>query len=805
MFIRFVAGLFAILFTFSVQAQQTTGSVSGKITDKAANKPLAFATVNVLKSDSSVAGGFITQEDGNFLISELMPGEYLLRVTYLGCKTVFVPNVKVSAGNTTPLGTVLIEPAGITKKEVVITAERNVITSNAEKKVFNVDPSLNPGASAADVLQQIPSVTTDQDGNINLRGEGSVMILIDGKPSALSGSGGNLLQQINASSIEKIEVITNPSAKFDAEGANGIINIILKKNAKQGTNALLNTAFSSWNKSVAGLSLNHRGKKANTFLNANYRYFPVFTRALVERDYQLESNPFRYTQKVDGYSYPYNYSIRAGVDYTINDKSSISGSTLWGYNPAVNTETYNYLLRDTSLQYLQHDILFNRVKQPAYNFEHSLNYRLQLKKPSQVLSAAAAWSRNSDERDIQGKRYQINSDDVLLDSSLIQLTSLFKNKNDIAVAQLDYEQAVLKNWKLESGLKGTFRFIDNSYYGERLMNQVTYIDSNNNNILYNDQIYAAYSILSGSIQKMNIKAGLRAEQSFRSFTVLNLTAPFRDNYLNLFPSIFLSGKVNKSITASASYSKRINRPSVQTLNPFPDNNDPNNQIRGNPYILPEMIHAVEAGAQWSGTSSSFNLTLYARQTVNKIQRIRTTEGLISTIRFVNLNSALNSGAEGVWRYDWAKWINSTLSANAYSIVLNSGNVVSAVNDRGWAWTGKLLLIVKPLTGFDIQINSNYNSPFITPQGKIKAIYYTDISLKKDVLQKRGSLTLGLTDIFDTRQFAIDTFFENITQDVIRKRESRILTIGFNYKFGKGESTQRRKSNVGEEFGGGGGE
>ncbi len=798
--------LTAILFLLSgfITVAQTTGSLRGRTVDGVSQKPLAFATVNVLQSDSSIAGGFITQDDGLFLIENLSEGTYKLRITFLGYEPVFMSDVKISAGGVLELNDLTLNPQGITKKEIVITAERNVISSNAEKKVFNVDPTLNPGASAADVLQQIPSVTTDQDGNINLRGEGSVMILIDGKPSALSGSGGNLLQQINASSIDKIEVITNPSAKFDADGANGIINIILKKNAKQGSNALLNTAFSSWNKSVAGLSLNHRGKRANTFLNANYRYFPVFTRALVERDYQLESNPFRYTQKVDGYSYPCSYSVRAGIDYTINDKNSVSGSTLWGYNPSVNTETYNYLLRDTSLQYLQQDILYNRVKQPAYNFEHSLNYRLQLKKPSQVLSAAAAWSRNIDERNIQGKRYQINSDELILDSTLIQLTSLFKNKNDIAVAQLDYEQAILKNWKLECGLKGTFRFIDNSYYGERFMNQVTYIDSNNNNILYNDRIYAAYSILSGSIQKINIKAGLRAEQSFRSFKVVNLTNPFKDNYLNLFPSIFLSGKVNKSITASASYSKRINRPSVQTLNLFPDNNDPNNQIRGNPYIQPEMIHAVEAGAQWNGTTSSFNLTVYARQTINKIQRIRTTEGLISTIRFVNLNSALNSGGEGVWRNEWAKWINSTLSANAYSILLNSGNLVSAVNDHGWAWTGKLLLIVKPLSGFDIQINSNYNSPFITPQGKIKAIYYTDVSLKKDVLQKRGSLTLGLTDIFDTRQFAIDTFFENITQDVIRKRESRILTLGFNFKFGKGENAQRRKSNVGEEFGGGGG-
>jgi outer membrane receptor for ferrienterochelin and colicin len=244
---------------------------------------------------------------------------------------------------------------------------------------------------------------------------------------------------------------------------------------------------------------------------------------------------------------------------------------------------------------------------------------------------------------------------------------------------------------------------------------------------------------------------------------------------------------------------------VQTLNPFPDNNDPNNRIIGNPYIQPEMIHAVEAGAQWSSTTSSINITIYMRQTLNKIQRIRTTEGLVSTIQFVNLNAAMNNGAEGVWRKEWARWINTTLSANAYAIYLNSKNISSTVNDRGWAWTSKLLLIMKPINGIDLQLNSNYNSPFITPQGKIKAIYYTDISIKKDVLKKRGSLVLGLSDLFDTRQFAIDTFFENITQDVIRKRESRILTLGFNYKFGNAENTQRRKSNVGEEFGGGGGE
>jgi outer membrane receptor protein involved in Fe transport len=355
---------------------------------------------------------------------------------------------------------------------------------------------------------------------------------------------------------------------------------------------------------------------------------------------------------------------------------------------------------------------------------------------------------------------------------------------------------------LESGIKWTFRFIDNSYTGERIVNTLLTADSNNNNIRYNDQIYAAYGMISGTVKKLNIKAGLRTEQSYRSFIVLNKAEPYTDRYLNLFPSLFVTQKLNKKINAFVSYSKRINRPSVQTLNPFPDNNDPNNQILGNPYILPEIIHSVESGGQWSGTASSASVTFYIRETVNKIQRIRETVGLISTIKFLNLNNAINAGAEMMWRNDWKKWFNTTLSANVYSIYLNSNNINGTINDRSWTYTGKLLTLIKPVKGIDIQINSNYNAPFITPQGKIKAVYYTDISVKKDIFKKSGSLTVGVTDIFDTRQFAIDTFFENITQDVIRKRESRIFTLGFNYRFGKNESAQQRKRNITDDFGGG---
>ena len=800
---RFISSVLLIYaLTLSYSFSQTNGSLRGTVIDGVNSRPLGFATVNVLNPDSSIVSGFVTQDDGIFLIENLKAGIYLIRISFLGYETIFIPDIRIKTTEQTSLNEVKLQPKGITKNEVVITAEKNIITSNAEKKVFNVDPSLNPGASAAEVLQQLPSVTSDQDGNISLRGEGSVLILIDGKPSALSGNGGNLLQQINASSIEKIEVITNPSSRYDADGSNGVINIILKKNTRQGANCLMNISYGSWNKNTSGISANYRGKKSNFFINGNYRYIPVFTLGDIEREYRLDKNPFEYDQTLDGYNYPHNLSFRGGADFNFNETHALSMSSSLGYNPTLINETYTYMVSDSS-KIILNNTLFNRINNPASNFEHTISYRWTNPRSGSVVNIAGAWSRNQDKRDIDGWRYDLDPYHTLIDSSLVRLNSIFKNRNDIIVAQADYEESIFKTWKLESGLKATLRFIDNSYYGDKTKEQILAVDTNNNAIEYRDQIYAIYGMLSGNVGKTSIRAGLRAEQAYRNFTVTRMDLPFTNQRLNLFPSLFVTHKLTKYINASVSYSKRINRPSVQTLNPFPDNNDPNNQIIGNPYINPEIIHALELGGQWNSSNSTLTLTLYMRQTLDKIQRIRVTEGLISTIQFLNLNSAMNTGAEAIWRYDWAKWMNTTLSGNAYSIYLNSENIGDAINTRGWTCTGKLLCIIKPTKFFDIQINSNYNAPFITPQGKIRAIYYTDLSVKKDILRKRGSLTLGILDVMDTRQFGINTLYQNITQDVIRKRESRILNVGFNYRFGKNENTAQRKKNITDEFGGGG--
>lgn len=781
------------------------GSIQGRITDGVSKKPLAFATVNLLRSDSSVVSGYITQEDGLFHIEQIPAGTYLLRISFLGYQTLWTPNVSIKKGEQIQLNTLIMQPQGITKKEVIITAERSVITSNAEKKVFTVDPLLNPGASASDVLQQIPSVTTDQDGNINLRGEGAVTILIDGKPSALSGNGGSLLQQINASSIEKIEVITNPSSKYDADGSNGIINIILKKDSKRGSNALINTSYGLWDKTVLGLNGNYRSKKINTFINANYRYYPVYGRHQINRDYALESNPFLYSQKENSMSYPHNLSFRAGIDINLNEKHSLSLSTLWGSEHQTDDETYTYIAQDAVGSYLLHRILKNRIVNPSFNFEHTLNYRRQFTKPSQILTAAAAWSRDNDYKTIDGNNYNLLPDGTWIDSTWIGSHTIYDNKNDIVVAQVDYEQPLIKDWKLESGLKGTFRFIDNRYFGERNEEGIWMADTSSSSIKYRDQIYAAYGMLSGNIHKLNVRMGLRAEQSYRSFSVLQRSDDFNARYLNFFPSLFLTRKISDHFSVFASYTKRINRPSVFVLNPYPFNNDPNNQMRGNPDVLPEMIHAFELGSHWNSTAHSLSATLYMRQTLNKIQRIRVTEGFISTVQIQNIQSTMNTGAEGMWRAEWARWVNTTLSGNLYSININSDGVGGLVRSQGWAWTGKLLTIMRPAKGFiDLQISGYYNSPFITLQGRILSMYSSDISLKKDILKKHGSITVGLNDIFNTRRFRVNSQYENISQSVTYKRQSRIFLIGFSYRFGGNENSMQRKKTLIDDFGGGGG-
>lgn len=796
-FIRFLFTCFLLLQVSAIFSQAPGGVIKGHVFDEKSNKGLSFASVQVWKSnDSTLFTGALTDDKGWFNITSVKPGNYFLRISYVGYKTLDKKNIVVSPSLEFDAGNILLSLNATLSKEIIISGEKGSVTLSADKKIYNIGSQISPGASANDVLLTLPSISANDEGKLQLRGNESITILVDGRPTSVGGQGSNILDQLNASQIEKIEVITNPSSQFDAEGTGGIVNIVLKKNIKTGLNGNTGFTIGSNNKTSAQINLNARGKKLNVFGGGNFRYNETFGSGLINRYYSVDT-VYSLLQKINNTNKPLSATYRTGIDWYVNPRNTLGFTIAGGVTDGTSKEKIEYSFLNSMEEKLSAFSLNSNVENNTYNNDISVYYKKTFSKNNAEFNASASFNNNYDKK----KTQTIPSFELGIDSSVNAFLNTIILRNEIFIAQLDYQQSIFKDWKLESGLKQTLRGINNDFENVKLLSDLTTIDSTYflRKLIYDDNISGVYTSLSHSFNKTSVKAGIRVERAERK---IELNQEFNNERYDFFPSFFATRQLKNKKEISFSYSKRINRPSIQTLNPFPDFNDPFNQLIGNPYIKPEFIHAAELGYQQYFKNMVFNATLYYRLTVNQIQRIRTTIGNISYIQFTNLNSGNNAGLELILKADWFKWWTQTFSGNIYSVYLDGSNVNENYRRNNFTWNAKWVSTLKIKKTFSLQINGNYDARNVVPQGVILPRYSLDVSMKKDLWKQKANISLGLTDIFNTRVFRINTLFETITQNVERRRESRILTLGFNYRFGTQVQTKRNNTQPGNEFGGG---
>jgi outer membrane receptor protein involved in Fe transport len=791
------------------------GKIKGIVLDNKSGLPVEFATIALYKlKDSSLATGLVAGEKGDFELKELTFGRYFMKINFIGYKQLIVDTIAIRPNRMEiNLGQIRLKTNSELLGEVEVVSEKGSMQLGIDKKIFNVEKNIvSEGGSATDVLQSIPSVSVDIDGNISLRGSGNVTVLIDGKPSGITGSSrAAILQQIPASSIESIELITNPSAKYDPDGMSGIINIITKKNKLNGFNGSVSAGAGTNDKYNAAAAISYRNSKMNAYANYGFRSNNRTGSGFSDRQNVFADTTYFLNSASSQLNKNLSHNIKLGIDFYLNDKNTLGVSALYNQGKESSNKRSYYTEADEN-NLLSGGYARDEISSEApTSMDYNLNYRKTFTKPKQelIFDATYSASANNELEDYLERDYRLKYEPK--NAYPLAQNTTTKGNNTITTIMLDYVQPMKNQMKWELGAKTTMRSIASEFISESYNYGLTDFmpDTNlNNNFSYSENVYAAYSTLSGSIKKFGYQLGLRAEQANTLSYLITTEEKYRNNYFNLFPSLHLSQKLNKEQEIQLSYSRRINRPNTRALNPFKDVADPYNIRYGNPYLKPEYINSFELSYLKYGKKSVLTATAYYRQTDGVIQRIKTVgDSTVSVTTFVNLNSSTSYGFELIMKNDLTKWWNTTLSANIFETKIDGENVDADLQNNNFSYIFKLISNMRVWKNMDIQFTANYTGPTATAQGEVKPVLAMDFGIKKELF-KNASLGLNITDLTNSRKMYMTASGTNFSQTMEHKRESRIATLTFTYRFGKMSETGkkgRQNKGGGNEFEGGGGD
>lgn len=802
------------------------GTVKGQVVDAQSNVAVEYATITLVSlRDTTKLLGALADEKGNFEIEQVKPGKYLVKISFIGYKNYRSDTLRINPR--TPnvnLGQIKIKPNTQMLQDVKVVGEREQMQMSIDKKVFEVDKNpIVAGGSASDVLQQIPSVTVDTDGNINMRGTGNVTIWVNGKPYANAGSAQQILQQIPAGNIEKVELITNPSARYDAEGMGGIINIILKKNREDGMNGLVSSGFgtrdsrnesfdkqNTINKYNGNASLNWKVGKWNFSTNYGYRYGQRWQRHKTFRENKFTNDTSNFqNQESRAELFTHNHLGSIGAEYTIDKKNTIDARFTGGYNENAEPELILYDFENNtpfrSSLYRNRDV---RQYHYGYNTDFNLSYRRTFDVPTKELYVAgtASYSTGYGTTNFFQKENTINNlTNVPIE---VSRTRPF-NENMIYQGQIDFVQPVSEKARFELGAKFIHRNFDNNFRADSFSTVFFSDTARTNRFRYYEYVNAAYAIWNQQLPKgFAVQAGLRAEQTIRTIEQVTINQTNRPNDLiDFFPTIHLTKKLPKEQEMRASYSRRINRPNPGTLNPFPTYNDPINLVRGNPFLKPEYVDSYELSYSKNWEKHSFIATGYFRQINGTTQRVRSVDVNtgVSVTEYTNVGYARNTGLELIGKNTFTKWWNITSNINAfYAQIVDVNNPTSNLNRENLTGNGRLQSNFKVWKGADFQISGYYMMPIAIAQGTFFGMNGIDVGFKKDIIPQKAFLTINISDVFNTRQFNAIQEGPNFYTEIKRKRETRVMTVNFTYKFGNESLTARKSSRRQSREGQGGG-
>ena len=825
--------------------QQMNGRMYGKVVEAQSGKPVEAASIQLIQSRMDTAtkkrkdviiAGMLTKANGEFSLENIpLFGQSKLKITGIGFKPL-EQNVsfelKMQGGDMSAMLNAIDKDLGNIKMEmdaqvlgnVTVVSSKPLFQLGIDRKVYNVEKDvIAAGGTAVDVMKNVPSLSVDLDGNVTLRNN-TPQIFVDGRPTTMQ------LEQIPADAIESVEIITNPSAKYDASGGtSGILNIVLKKNKKVGYNGSLRSSIDSRAKIGLGGDFSLRQNKINVFGSANYNQRKSISTGYTDR-YNILDQPNTYMHQDDNSEMVGNFKFfRAGLDYFIDNRNTLSVSSNIG-NGTFHPESISKLLVDS----------LYRVKKTSYlerltNSEGTFKFRgAQLSFKHNFPKAGREWTADA----TYNKRTNINESLLRTDyydypaNTLVGQFGQQQNTSGTGqsiIIQTDFVNPLTDKSKIEMGVRGAFNKANSTsafYYvdpvtGEPTLQQQSQIDYNSE-----DHILAAYTTYTNQLKSFGYQLGLRVESSGYDGELVKTHETFSNSFpLSFFPSVFLSQKLKKEQELQLNYTRRINRPNFFQLSPFTDSSDFLNLRKGNPDLEPEFTNSFELSYQKIfKNKDNFLASLYYKHTDNLITSyqqkfnnpVNGKDYVLTT--FINANSSYVTGLELTMKNKITKWWDLTSNLNLYTSKINIDDTAQIEQDQFGSWFGKVNNTFKLPKNFSFQLTAVYNSKTVLPpggsggggggmgmmfggpsssaNGYVRSNYYADMGIKYEFLKnKAASISLNVSDVFGTRRSYTHSESQYFIQDVYRQRDPHLFRLNFNWRFGKFDPNLFKRKNM----------
>lgn len=778
------------------------GRVIGAVVEDETGEPIEGATVAVWQAaDSSLVTGTVSKADGSFIIEGLRRGSYYVRISFVGFETQTRSDVRMSSqASHADLGTIRLVTDTEMMDGVEVTAERGFMEVGIDRTVYNTrDQLVSIGGSASDVLQNTPSVEVDIDGSVSLRGSQNVAILINGRPSSMNGEAlASFLQGLPADAIERVEVIPNPSARYEPDGMSGIINIVLKKDRDLGLGGSVTASIGTQGSYNASGSLNYQKGRWTLFTNYGFRRGVRDIEGGRFRENRF-LDPLTYLEQVDsGDRNSLSHLLNTSLDYRIGAKSTLSATAILSSRGGDNERTNLYRELDAD------KALTSRYSRASMSDRSDLNmdYRLSFRRtvvPSEHEFTAEIRYEAEQEDDRGTYAQQPVTAEGLPAGTAPERQRTDQDEQDRELSlQVDYMRPFTANGKLEAGYKSSVRQLESDFFSETFDSGIGTFAPDvqlNNTFAFDEQIHAAYGIVEHHRGRIGTQVGVRLEQALTNFDLLTTAETFENNYFSVFPSAFVTYTLSEDASSSRklklSYSKRISRPRTRELNPFDDLDDPLFRRVGNPYLNPEYIHAVEASYTQFVRRTSLTLTPYFRRTVDVIRRHETVtpEG-ISVLTFENFDTRDSWGTELIGTLRLSDWLNTNASFNAYRVVTDGSNVDTDLSNNAFGWTTRLNATVGLRPDLDLQLSYFYRSPIEIEGGRIASFSMSNVALRQKLFGDRANLSLSVRDVFDTMGFQIWREDNNFYQQSSRRWASRQVSLSFTLNFGHKQRKRR---------------
>ncbi len=802
--IMFLLTVMLLNLAFTGIAQVKNGSITGSIVD-VSTKTLEAASVSLLNAkDSSMVTMIVSDKKGRFMFENILEGRYLISVSAIGYQKRFSKIVEITSLNTrVDIKPIPLEMQVRSLSAVTVTSKRPLYEQKPGKTLINVEASpTNTGLNALELLEKAPGVSVDNDGNISVRGKQGVLILIDGKPTYMSGADlAAYLKTIQSSTLDQIEIMTNPPAKYDASGNSGIINIKTKKGLVKGMNGNANMSYSQgvFANVNGGINLNYRNNKLNVFGGFNAGNYQGFNKLNIDRKFyeadkqSLAGSADQFT--INGYKGTYQ-SAKVGLDYYFT-KKDVAGFVVNGnFNDHNQTPFGDSYVRDPSgnVQYRLGSI--GNTKRLSSNISTNLNYKHTFDSTGRELSADADYVYYDNKSDMQLNTQSYDANDVKNGNSII-LRGNSPSVINIYSAKLDYVHPINKGMKLEAGVKTSF---------VRTNSQVAYVrnngnewtpDDRSNHFLYNENINAAYSILTKTVKKWELIAGLRLEHTNSTGHQLTNDSTFTRNYVNLFPNAGIGFNANKKNQFNLSYSRRIARPNYDALNPFVSFIDSLTYSKGNPYLQPQFTNNIEFSHTYNRfLTTTFNYT----RTADIITRLlkQDTEKKATYETSENFGFMNQLGLAVTANVPVKKWYNMNIYTNVYNNHYNGLYQNDPVDIKFTSFTGNITNSFILGKGWNGEISGWYRSRCLEGLLVVNSMGAVNTGISKQVFKKQGTFKLGIRDIFIMQQFSGYARYSDVDVKLSGRRDSRQVNVSFNYRFGRKDIPAARRKTGGSD-------